>query len=147
MALNESLRARWAHVPEIDEAPLIYARLIEAGTRLGLLVLVVTFAAYLTGALQPRVPLERMPELWNLPVARFVELVDSPTGWGWVALWRHGDTLSMAGIAVLTGWSALPLLALLPVYRQRGDRVYFGLCVAHVAVLMLAASGLLVGGH
>ncbi len=147
MALSESLRARWAPVPEIDEAPLIYARLIETGTRLGLLVLVLTFAAYLTDLFPPRVPLERMPELWSLPVARFVELADAPTGWNWLALWRHGDMLSMAGIAVLTGWSALALLALLPLYRQRGDRIYFGLCLAHVTVLLLAASGLLVGGH
>ena len=39
------------------------------------------------------------------------------------------------------------LLALVPLYINRGDKAYVLLCLAEVAVVVLAASGLLSGGH
>jgi hypothetical protein len=39
------------------------------------------------------------------------------------------------------------LLALVPVYWNRGDRAYAAICVAEVLVVALAASGWLAGGH
>jgi len=36
------------------------------------------------------------------------------------------------------------VLALIPIYRRSGDRLYIGLCIAQAAVLVLSASGLLV---
>ena len=48
---------------------------------------------------------------------------------------------------MLTGASLLALLALLPLYLRQRDRLYAALCVAQVAVLLLAASGLLTAGH
>ena len=41
----------------------------------------------------------------------------------------------------------LCLLSLLPLYAKRGDRAYLAICIAEIAVLLLAASGLLTLGH
>ena len=41
----------------------------------------------------------------------------------------------------------LALLAMLPLYARRGDRLYVGLGLAQIAVLLLAASGVLTAGH
>lgn len=126
---------------------LLYARLIAWGTRAGLAVLVLSFAAYLTGLSEPHVPLERLPELWSLPLANYLEQAQVPTGWGWLALIRHGDIAALSGIVILAGCSALALLALVAVYLRQGDRAYAALCLAEAAVVLLAASGLIGGGH
>jgi hypothetical protein len=53
----------------------------------------------------------------------------------------------MLGIAILSGCSALPLLAVTGIYLRRGDRLFAALCLLQVAVLVLAASGLIAPGH
>jgi len=126
---------------------LRYARLLDWGTRIGLVVLVTSFAAYVLGLAESHVPREQLPQLWEHPVGRYLELTGSPTGWGWLALVHRGDIAGLAGIAILAGCSVLALLALVPLYLRRGDRVFAALCVAEVAVVVLAASGVLVGGH
>jgi hypothetical protein len=126
---------------------LRYARWLEAGSRLGLLLLVLSFAGYGSGLLAADVPLQRLPELWSLPVGQYLAQTQAPTGWGWLARLGRGEGASMAGIAVLAACSLPCLLALLPLYLRRGDRAYVLLCLAEVAVIMLAASGWLTGGH
>lgn len=126
---------------------LRYALLLDWGTRAGLLVLVLSFAAYVLGWFEPHVPLQRLPELWGQPVGRFLELTQSPTGWGWLALLGRSDVAGLVGIALLAGSSIVCLLALVPLYLRGGDRAYAWLCLAEVAVVLLAASGVLSGGH
>lgn len=126
---------------------LRYAWLLDWGGRIGLLVLVLSFAAYVLGWLSPHVSLERLPELWSLPVGRYLQETQSPTGWGWLALVQHGDVAGLLGIVILAGCSLLCLLALVPLYLRRGDKAFVALCLAEAAVLLLAASGLLAGGH
>lgn len=124
-----------------------YARLLDWGTRVGLLLLVASFVAYVSGLLPGVVPVDRLPELWALPVAQFQARTHMPGGWGWLALLGHGDVLGLLGIALLAGVSIPCLLALVPLYAQRGDKAYVAICLLEVAVVALAASGLLSGGH
>lgn len=129
---------------------LRYARLLAWGTRVGLVVLIASFAAYALGVLPAQVPVDRLPELWQHPVGRYLELTGMPTGWGWLALIDRGDVAGLAGIVILAGASLPALLALVPLFLrrgQRGDRAFAWLCVAEVAVIVLAASGWLSGGH
>lgn len=126
---------------------LRYAQLLDWGTRIGLVVLVASFAAYVFGLLEPQVPLQRLPQLWQLPVGQFLQQTQMPTGWGWLALVFKGDMVGLLGIAILAGCSVLCLLALVPLYLKRGDKAYVLLCLAEVAVVVLAASGLISGGH
>jgi hypothetical protein len=46
---------------------LIYARWLGWCSRVALAVLIGSFLLYLSGA-EPLVPLERLPDLWRLPV-------------------------------------------------------------------------------
>ena len=126
---------------------LRYARWLEWGTRVGLAALILIFLAYGIGLVEPHVPHSRLPEVWNLPVSQFLAATGLPTGWGWLAFAHRGDIANLLGIAMLTGASLLALLALLPLYLRRRDRLYAALCVVQVAVLLLAASGLLTAGH
>ena len=138
--------------PELDAVgqpveQLLYARLLDWGARVGLLVLVLSFAAYMLGLVEPHVPTRQLPELWGHPVGRYLELTQSPTGWGWLALVHRGDVTGLVGIAMLAGCSLACLLALVPLYWRRGDRAFVALCLAEVAVVLLAASGWLSAGH
>ena len=49
--------------------------------------------------------------------------------------------------SILAGCSLVCLLALVPLYLRRGDRAFVALCLAEVAVVLLAASGWLTAGH
>ena len=131
----------------VDAVQLRYARLLDWGTRIGLAALVISFVIYNAGMLPSQVPRHRLPELWGEPVARYLELTGAPTGWQWVTMLQHGDVLGFVGIAVLAGCSGVCLLSLLPLYRRRGDRAYLGLCLAQMAVLLVAAAGVFGGGH
>jgi hypothetical protein len=133
--------------PAAERQQRRYARLLDWGTRVGLALLLLSFLAYATGALPPQVALERLPELWVHPAHHYLELTGAPTGWRWIELLHHGDVLGLSGIAVLAGCSGLCVLSLLPLYHADGDRTYLWIGVAQVAVLLLAASGLLQGGH
>ena len=126
---------------------LRYARLLEWGTRVGMAVLLLSFAAYVLGLAESHVPVAKLPELWIHPVGRFLELTQSPTGWGWLALLHRGDIAGLLGIAILSGASVLCLLALVPIYLARGERIFAAICLAEVAVVVLAASDWLAGPH
>ena len=126
---------------------LRYARLLDWGTNLGLVVLVLSFGAYVFGLVAPFVPLDQLARAWSQPVGTYLEMTASPTGWGWLALAQHGDIAGLVGIVILAGCSLICLLALVPMYLRRGDRAFAALCLAEVAVVALAASGWLSGGH
>ncbi len=124
-----------------------YATWLEWGTRIGLVVLVASFAAYLFGILTPLLPVEQLPALWTLSADELRTSTAVPGGWGWTTLLAHGDMLTFLGIAVLALCSLPALAAIVPVYVRRRDWVYATLCVLEVLVIALAASGFLGGAH
>jgi hypothetical protein len=126
---------------------LRYAQLLGWGTRLGIALLVGSFAAYVFGLLPPHVPLDRLPAVWNQPVATYLQMTGAPTGWHWLALANKGDFINMIGIGVLAGCSIPPLLAVIPQFLKRRDVAYAVICALIAGVLVLAASGVLTAGH
>jgi hypothetical protein len=126
---------------------LRYARLLGHGSNLGMLVLVISFAAATMGWLPPRVPMHELQALWHLPVDDFQRLAGAPGGWAWWGPMPHGDPAGLLGIVVLAGCSVPCLLALLPLYVRAGNRAFAVICIAEVAVLLLAASGVLTAVH
>lgn len=134
------------HQDQQQEA-LRYAQLLDWGTRLGVLALIVSFAAYMLGLLPPHVPLEQLPNVWNLPVGAYLQQTSTPTGWGWLTLAHKGDLSGLIGISILAGCSLPPLMGLIPLFLKRRDYAYAAMCAMVIAVLLLAASGILTGGH
>jgi hypothetical protein len=120
---------------------LIYARWIEAWSRIALAVLTASFAAYVLGFFEPLVPLERLPGLWRLSAARFAAEAGAPVGWGWVARLGQSDYLNFAGIALLATGTFVAYARLLAWLTARGERLFAALVLAQIAVLVAAASG------
>jgi len=126
---------------------LLYARLLDLTSKLGFVALVVGYVAYAMGWLEAHVTVEQLPQLWTLPLAEYLAKTGSPTGWGWLAHLHKGEFAGLLGIVILAGCSAVCLLAIVPTYVRRRDRVYAGICVLEIMVLLLAASGILTPTH
>ena len=126
---------------------LRYARWLEWGTRLGMAVLVLSFAAYVSGWLPSTVSPQQLPSLWGQPVESYLQQTSAPTGWAWVWQLHRGDVAALLGIVILAGLSVPALLALVPMAWRAQDRSLLWLCLAEVAVVALAATGWLTAGH
>jgi hypothetical protein len=133
--------SRPAH--RVSDEQMLYATLLAWGTRVGFVALAIAFAAYVTGLLQAYVPLSQLPEFWHLPAKAYLAQTGVPEGWGWVAHIGHGEFASLAAITILAGISVACLVALLVAFRRRGDRAYAGITFAILAVIVVAASGVL----
>ena len=126
---------------------LIYARWLDWGTRLALAVLITTFFSYVLGVLDPWVPLDQLPRVWNLPVRQYLDAISGPRGWGWLALAGKGDFASFAGIALLSLVTLVCYLRLLAALLGAGRTRYALLAAAQVLVLLAAAAGVFGSAH
>ncbi|MDI6744742.1 MAG: hypothetical protein QMD07_05120 [Thermodesulfovibrionales bacterium] len=142
--------------PKASEEQLAYAGVLNNGMWIGLALLVVTFIIYISGALPSYVPIEKLSEIpqgsnvpyWGMRAHEFNQAFNIPTGWGWVAQVGKGDYLNFVGIAILGGLSILCYLVILPILIRKKDASYVVIAALEVAVLLLAASGILkAGGH
>lgn len=133
---------------EIAEEQLVYAQVLDLGVKVGFLLLVACFVPYVTGLLEPRIPLDELPRYWSMPLKDYLAATGMATGWGWVHMLGKADVLNFLGIAFLAGVVVVCYLVVAPMFFRAQDRIYGWLAVVEVLVLVLAASGLLaVGGH
>ncbi|MBI5676322.1 MAG: hypothetical protein HZC48_10955 [Nitrospirae bacterium] len=139
-----------------SEEQIIYANILNKGMWFGLALLVITFIIYMSGMLPSHVPIEELSKTppgsevpyWGMRAHEFNIAFNIPTGWGWTALAGKGDYLNFVGIAILAGLTILCYLAILPILIKKKDTPYVIIAILEVAVLALAASGILkVGGH
>ncbi len=131
-----------------SEEQIAYAKVLNIGMWLGLAILVITFIVYVSGMLNCHVPINDLPQQWSKSSKEFIHSCNGPTGWGWAALVGKGDYLNFVGIAMLAGLTILCYLVILPILFRKKDTPYILIAILEVAVLALAASGILkTGGH
>jgi hypothetical protein len=126
---------------------LRYAGILGTGTLIGFVLLVGVFVAYMSGWVTPLVPPEQLVTLWKQPVHHYLAVSGQGTGWGWLAQIHRSDVANLLGIAWLATISMPALLVVMTMALRQGDRRFALLALAEVAVLGLAASGILGGGH
>jgi hypothetical protein len=124
-----------------------YAYALDIGMKIGFVMLVLSFSLYFFGVITPHIPMEDLPKYWVMPVNDYLHATGVHTGWSWVDLAHKGDFANFIGIAFLSGVTVVCYLRILPLLWRNDDRIYFGIAVLEVAVLLLAASGVLVIGH
>lgn len=144
----ERERERAGERPRIAEEQLAYAQVLDRGMKLGLVLILVTFALYVTGLVRPHIPVEELPRYWSMPVKEYLAATGIHTGWSWIHMLGKGDFLNFLGIAFLSAVAIVCYVAVAPIFFRKKDRIYGWLAIIEVSVLVLAASGLLkVGGH
>jgi putative copper export protein len=131
-----------------SEEQIAYANILNIGMWFGLAVAIITFVVYISGMLPSFVPIEQLPNYWGMKAKDYIHTLHAPTGWGWTAFVGKGDYLNFVGIAMLAGLTVLCYLAILPILIRKKDTPYVIIAILEIAVLALAASGILkVGGH
>jgi hypothetical protein len=129
---------------------LLYARVLEIGMYIGLLLLFATFAIYALGIMDPYIPLNEISRYWTPEaggVDAYLREAKIETGWGWVSMLGHGDFLNFVGIAILAGVSIICYLAIVPGLLKSKDKTYALLALLEVIILSVAASGIIEVGH
>lgn len=126
---------------------LTYARWLGWCARIALAVLVGSFLLYVSGVAQPLVPLDQLPELWQLPVQEYLARSAAPSGWAWLHRLGWSDYANMLGVAMLCLVTVICYLRVLPAFFRGGEKALGVLALLQVVVLLAAASGLLAGGH
>ena len=124
-----------------------YARWLDAATRVGFAVSLAAFLVYVTGVVEPFVPLEQMPQLWGLSAARFAEVTGEPTGWGWLTLLARSDYLNLAAVALFGVVTLVCYVRIVPLLFAAGERLQAWIAIAQVLVLAAAAAGVFTGGR
>lgn len=129
------------NTPAAPDWRTTYARWLEVGVRLGLFILVASFAVYLVGILPASVPPERLPTVWNLPVSEYLQRTGAPSGWSWLARLGQGDVLNMLGVAILSSVTiACYARVIAPLLRGR-DRLLAAIAIVQIVVMLVAATG------
>jgi hypothetical protein len=127
---------------------LAYANLLFIGAWTGIFLMIITYFIYVAGILAPHVDLALITQNWDKGVDEYLEITNSPHGWGWLSLLKNGDFINFVGITLLAVLTVICYLLLLVGYKKRQDWAYFIIAILEVAVLTVAASGILgSGGH
>jgi hypothetical protein len=130
------------------EEQMAYAKVLNIGMILGLVLIVITFIIYMFGILPSFISPQEIPQYWTMKSGDFIHNLGAPTGWAWLSMIGKGDYLNFVGIALLAGLSMICYLVILPILMRKKDIPYVVIAIAEVAVLALAASGILKsGGH
>lgn len=127
---------------------IIYANLLLIGMLAGIIVLMITYAVYLTGLLESHVNMQVISANWGKGIHEYLEITHSPHGWGWFGLLGKGDFLNYIGFALLGLMTIICYIVLVRGYSRRKDWAFATIAVLEIVVLSLAASGILgSGGH
>ncbi len=130
-----------------SEEQLKYASVLQKVSLGGLALLVIGFFVYLSGVLPTIVPVEKIPEYWGMRVHDFVEETGMPKGWSWLPLLGHGDIVSFLGIILLAAGTLVCFAVVLPAFLRKKDTPYVIIVFIQILILLLAASGIITGGH
>ena len=140
---------------EATQEQVLYAKILEKGMLVGLLMMFVTFALYVFGIMKPAMPGDQIASDWNMNVHDYLVAINNnflhgehlPTGWSWVKLVGKGDFLNFIPIAILSGVTIVCYIAILPGLFARGDKAMGIITLLTALILTLAASGILAVGH
>ncbi len=127
---------------------ILYAKILEIGMYVGLLILLITFGLYSLGVMDPYIPLDKISEYWHMNVNDYLHHANIKAGWAWLGMLKYGDFVNFLGIAILSGVTIFCYAAIVPTLLKSNDKVYAVLAILEVIILSVAASGILgAGGH
>jgi hypothetical protein len=127
---------------------IIYANLLLIGMLSGIVIMTITYIIYVTGLLPSHIDMSVIATNWGKNINDYLEITQSPHGWGWLYLLGKGDFLNYIGFTLLGVLTIICYLVLVRGYFRKKYWIFFTISVLEILVLSLAASGLLgSGGH
>jgi hypothetical protein len=144
---QQKRRARTQQQKYVTSEQLAYADILETGLTIGRYFLAGTFILYVFGFTTPMVPLSELTSHWSMAADEYSRHVGVDIGWGWIKLVHHGDYMNFLGIAFLTGLTLVCYMRLVPISLRGKNYSFSAILLVEIAVLLIAASGLLAVGH
>ncbi len=127
---------------------IIYANLLLMGMLAGIVILTVTYTIYVSGILPSHVDMSIIATHWGKNIHEYLEITQSPQGWGWLALLGKGDFLNYLGFTLLGTLTIFCYLVLVRGFYREKNWIFTVISILEILVLSMAASGLLgSGGH
>jgi hypothetical protein len=132
---------------EVSREQILYANILYYGSLVGIVLMVISFAIYVSGTLPPFIDYDKLPELWVESTHHLIEETGLPTGWGWISMVGYGDFLNLLMLAFLAMLTIICYITVLPEFIKKREWIFATIAVAEIAILLLAASGILQTGH
>jgi hypothetical protein len=133
---------------EASPEQIAYAKILEKGMLIGLVLLLITFALYVFGIMKPFIHPGDLSQYWSLSVDEYLQQTNIHAGWAWLGMLNYGDFINFIGIAILGGTTIICYMAIVPTLLKNNDKIYAVLALLEVIILTVAASGILgSGGH
>lgn len=125
------------------KAQIRFANLLFSGSWYCFFLLLVTFGIYVSGSMEPYVPLKRMPFYWSMSAAELVQHGIMPRQWDWLNLLKYGDFLTFPAVLVLPSLATVCSIVLIPESLRRQDWTRSIILLLIIGLICFAASGLL----
>lgn len=126
-----------------EERVDLYAQTLEACVRAALVIIVLSFFLYVSGLIEPMIPVDRISMYWSQDPQVLLKASGYSGGWDWITHLPKPDMLSFFGISILLVATPLALIIRLPLMLKRRDFLYALLASVEVGILSSAAFGLL----
>ena len=131
-----------------DKVQLAYAGILAKATTLGIALVVLGYIVYAFQLLPLSVPIDQVAGNWHLRAAEFHHQVPgAPSGWSCFSQAGKGDMLSYISIIYLGIVTMMCLVVAGFVFSREKNVIYTLFSFVQVAVLVLAAAGIVSGGH
>lgn len=127
----------------VNDEQIIYAGILRKGMVIGFILVIVTFALYVSGIIKPYVPLGDFTIYCMQDAQSYMAKHHIGTGWEWIHLALYGDFMNYIGIVMFTGITIICYISIAPVLLRKRDWILTSIVVAEVALLITASSGLL----
>ncbi|MCG6893429.1 MAG: hypothetical protein LJE65_07455 [Desulfobacteraceae bacterium] len=132
----------------VSQEQLLYAKFLEKGMIIGLVLLILTFAIYASGIIKPFIPKNEVSLYWSHTVTDYLHMANVHAGWAWLGMLGYSDFLNFIPIAILAGTTMICFLCIVPTLWRKKDKTYATFALLEAVILAVAASGILgSGGH
>lgn len=131
-----------------DKVQLAYAAILSKATTLGMILVAIGYVLYVFQLMPLSVPIDQVAGNWGLRASEFHHKVPgAPYGWSCFNQAGNGDVLSYISIIYLGIVTMMCLVAAGIAFLREKNMIYTLISFAQVAVLVLAAAGVVSGGH
>jgi hypothetical protein len=134
---------------KIDDVQIAYAKTLDIVTHVGIVVIAVGYLVYILGVLPDSVSIDAIAANWHLRASEMQHQLPVPSGWSFttsIDSMLKGDVISYMTIIYISLSMIACLLVAAYVFMREKNFAYTLISILQVAILCIAASGILMAG-
>ncbi len=124
-------------------AQLVLARLYGGVAVIGLSLIAVMFALYVSGLAETRVPAAEVASYWHLDAETYAEETGTPVGWEFLRNLAFGESLSFGSLIFMALAVIICLAVMVVTFMKSRNLAFAAVVLLQIVVLVVAATGLI----